>query len=330
MDLYDTRNTWDDIWQEESAKHGLALNGVLRRRWLPESRHAHYLGVTGGQTYLYMLKLPAGHCAAPTWPEMGGCLTDCRTYEESDYFCLELKRSEDWPVFKLLVQSLICDLEHRSVDGRSHLLKLLKVILVRCREFFNPRNREFSANEAKGLLGELYFLEHEVVPAVGWEHALSCWHGPMGAPQDFAVKGTTVELKCTQSANRQYVHISSSQQLDNPLCSAYLCVVGVEAAQGEGPEHKSVATMVERLAAMFEEETGSSRMFREAVGLVGFSAEATEARKAYRVLGCTFYAIREDFPRIRVSDLPPEINEVNYKIDLLACSRFIESPNWTK
>lgn len=330
MDLYDTRNTWDDIWQEEAAQHHLFPGAVLRRRWLPESRHAHYLGVTNRETYLYMLKLPAGRCAEPAWPEMGGCLTDCRTYGESDYFCLELKRREDWPVFKLLVQTLICDLERGNVEGRCHLLELLKLALVRCREFFKSGRREFSANVAKGLLGELYFLEHQVVPTVGWAHALSCWCGPMGAPQDFAVQGTTVELKCTQSANRQYVRISSSQQLDNSLCSTYLCVVGLGAEQGEGPEYESVAAMVDRLADMFEAETGSSRMFRETVKLVGFSAETEEARKAYRVLGYTFYEIREDFPRIKVSDLPPEIDEVKYKIDLLACSRFIGRPNWAR
>lgn len=330
MDLYNTRNSWAEIWQSESGRLPLPERGVLRRRWRPDSRLGHYLGVTCDETYLYMLKLPAGTCAEPVWPRMDGCLPYCCRYGQDEYFCLQLKRREDWAVFKLLVRVVIRELEFGPEEDRFHLIGHLNALLARCSDFFKSGSHDFGEREAKGLLGELYFLEHYVVPAVGWEYALSCWCGPQGTPQDFAVLDTTVEIKCTQSANRQYIHISSSRQLDTALCTSYLCVVGLAASTGDGPEYESVSAMVERLVVLFEHNTGSAEMFLAAVSQTGYSGASDAARKAYRVLGCTFYEIREDFPRIRMEDLPLAVVSVKYSIDLLACSRFVSSPAWVK
>ena len=56
-------------------------------------------------------------------------------------------------------------------------------------------DRRLSAEEQKGLIGELLVLERYLFPSCLPMEALSAWGGPMGSPKDFEMGQVGIEVK---------------------------------------------------------------------------------------------------------------------------------------
>src|SRR5690554_1134336 len=70
-----------------------------------------------------------------------------------------------------------------------------------------------SAEQQRGLFGELFFLSLLLKNSSNQQETLHSWRGAESANQDFAKNGNAVEIKTTK-ANNSSVHISNEQQLD--------------------------------------------------------------------------------------------------------------------
>lgn len=77
----------------------------------------------------------------------------------------------------------------------------------------NSKNGLLSDLQIKGLLGEMYFIENELISLYGIEEAVSSWMGPELGHQDFVIDNTWYEVK-TVSSGMEEVRISSVEQLD--------------------------------------------------------------------------------------------------------------------
>lgn len=321
MDLLDTKNSWEEIFVKEKA--------LQSRRWLTNTKHDHFLGVAADGRYLYLLQLPEGGTARPdNLPKIAGCSSGIVTSKGKEYFCLTLKRKEEWAIFKLLTQVIVRELEQQSQNSRINILKRLHETLKRCGRFFERADGKFTKSQALGLLGELYFLKVHVIPAVGKENALSCWKGPLGTPQDFSVEDTTVEIKSTESPSKQAIRISNAEQLSTSAGKGFLWVMGVSSGTRESERTISLQSLIADLMSVFENILGGVEMFQSMLDIVGYSAESQESTRPYQILNCTFYELREGFPRITPSMLPQGIESVQYTINLNICDSFIQSPSW--
>ena len=77
----------------------------------------------------------------------------------------------------------------------------------------NSKGELLSSEEIKGLLGEMYILDTELMDRYGPEEAALSWTGPEFAHQDFIIRDTWYEVK-TVSTGKDTVNISSIEQLD--------------------------------------------------------------------------------------------------------------------
>lgn len=320
MHLQDNKNSWADIQVQD---------GVLQiRRWLADTRYDHFLGVDEQGRYLYLLRLPLAIKEQPVLPTISGCSSSLLQIDAAVYFCLTLKKNEEWGIFKLLTQVIISELEKEYHTRVKLIFSQLKATLKCCSNFFRKEVEHFGRAQAVGLLGELVFFQRCVIPLVGRENALSCWKGPTGAPQDFCVLDTTIEIKSTESASKQSVHISNAEQLATGFSRGYLCVVGVSSGVGISEDTLTLNSIVRKLKQDFELESGGAEMFLALLDMVGYDAASAESEKNYKILGMDFYELREEFPRILPDMLPPGIGNIQYTIDLHMCDSFKQLPHW--
>ena len=321
MDLFDTKNTWEEILVKEGA--------LQIRRCSAATRYDHFLGVAADGRYLYLLQLPIKFAARhDILPKIAGCTSGIVKYKGKEYFCLALKVKENWAIFKLLTREIVRDLEQNYKNSGIHIINQLHTTMKRCERFFERADGKFTKSQALGLLGELYFLKVHVIPAVGKENALSCWKGPLGTPQDFSVEDTTVEIKSTESASKQAIRISNAEQLSTSAEKGFLWVMRVSSGTRESEKTISLQSLIADLMSEFENIHGGIEMFHSMLDIVGYSAESLESTRPYQILNCAFYELREGFPRITPSMLPQGIESVQYTINLNICDSFIQSPGW--
>lgn len=228
-------------------------------------------------------------------------LLDEEFLKEFDYLCSELVRAA----------SLAID--------ESNGLELQKRAFEEWLEFFK-RDRSFSEEIARGLFGELKFMQESRIEGELWGEILNSWMGPFGGHQDFVFSGFKArEIKTLQPSSTEIV-ISSEHQLDflGPL---YLVLYRL---QELGPSHKG-ESLVDVVKDIELDLTSAERAdFRRGLAAVGFDPAnkiandakyAIGEKKIYEVLG-------EDFPRIRSTKVSHGVRRVQYRIDLASLSGF--------
>ena len=139
---------------------------------------------------------------------------------------VRLLRPEFVRVFAHLCEDLI-EATRRGCS-RAEAPVLLLERLVRWQRLFD-RDRSGLLDDARlrGLVGELLFLGHFAIPAVGPEAGVEAWLGPLDGIQDFRFSDRLVEVK-TSAFGQLRVRISSVEQLDVIGSDLYLSVAPIE------------------------------------------------------------------------------------------------------
>lgn len=91
------------------------------------------------------------------------------------------------------------DASRKVIDLHKASDFLMNRYLIWQKAFAKNNNGLLSAQEIKGLIGELCFLQKYMIPVFGEEKAIGCWVGPDMADQDFVCDGTWYEVKSTVS-----------------------------------------------------------------------------------------------------------------------------------
>ena len=184
-------------------------------------------------------------------------------------------------------------------------------------------NDRLSLQEQIGLLGELYVLERLLLPLLAPDEAVSCWKGPIGAPQDFLLRTLAIEAKAV-SAGDEWVRISSAEQLD-PAAGRELVlyVLSVEGAAEDGAGEclaDVVARMEARLHAGSPDSAGG---FRKLLLAAGYDRALDYSEPRWVVSAPRMYRVDPRFPAIRASMLPSTVSKVRYSINLPACAMYL-------
>jgi hypothetical protein len=177
-----------------------------------------------------------------------------------------------------------------------------------------------SAEQKRGLFGELWFMTQHLLPRMGADNALGCWEGPEGGDHDFVCATIAFEVKTSSSKNPDSVRISSAGQLDETgLGKLLLWVVVVSEHRQKG---QTLADICNSFRAHLPQT--SQAAFDDKLLLAGITKQTEESsqRVRYRVHREKAYSVSDGFPRLTPVDLPAGVGGIKYTLSLAACSPF--------
>ena len=172
---------------------------------------------------------------------------------------------------------------------------------------------ELSLERQRGLLGELNFLEHLLLPTLAPIDAVRAWQGPSGSHQDFIHQDAAAEVKSTITKRHSLLRIQSEKQLDDAIFRV-LFLVHVrldESAKG--------ISLPEQVATTREPLSGKPLALNE-LNLKLIEAGYRDADSAkysdkhYVVTEPMIYRVHGNFPRMTEANLPGGVGDLSYTI----------------
>lgn len=178
----------------------------------------------------------------------------------------------------------------------------------------------FSEAAARGLIGELLFLENTAIPRVGVDAAIRGWIGPEGGSQDFRLAGNAVEVKTCLLGSAKLT-ISSLDQLDAGDAPLYLVVVSVSPCSEKDSSEVSLNDLIARVRKLLGHAVALAE-FEKRLADAGLDENSASANAFYQVHGMRVFRVDGKFPRLRRSLLPLGVRDASYTIDLSVCAGF--------
>lgn len=255
-------------------------------------------------------------------PELSGIRVAIAPAPDCCRLVLLLNETPNWELFKSLCVDLIYASENAS--NHSEAVNIIIRRLLRWHEFLKREKLHLLSPEAiKGLIGELLFMKNVLVPQFGWAEAMSFWKGPLGAPQDFAVYDTAVEVKAQSGSSKPYIQISSLEQMEAQLPNFYLIVNTLATID---PEHDEAFTLNSLISDIRKELNSTDDMTRELfeslIFQVGYIQLEHYDTPSYRCVASRSFEVCDNFPRLMVSNVASGITKASYQISLDSCMPF--------
>jgi len=230
---------------------------------------------------------------------------------------LEAASSEQNDVFTIVAKDILIEL-HKYNDEADYL-NALKERISKWEDFFKRASSQLLSDIAViGLIGELTFILN--MQDEGINSISDYWNGPIKSAQDFQSESVAIEVKTTSANKIEAVNISSEIQLnDEDGRELYLSVFRVERNDATGTRLPQFVENVRR--GLNESQKGS---FDAKLMCLGYRNEDAEKYiKGYNVKDNKNYLVVDGFPRIIPEDLPHDIFDVKYKINLINCDMFL-------
>ncbi len=313
---------WKEIEAElESQSAATRKPGILTRLATSEAGQRLRVGVEWPSKARVLLFSAQAAALPPrgAWPECRGLelLLDTKPGGEASLI-VRLRDLRGQDVFTVLAE----DLARRAVGGSEiEVARRVLAALGRWQKFLAVAGRALSDEARRGLWGELYALEHLILPAVGIEAAVGAWRGPAGAPQDFQHQGTAIEVKTRAARSPAVVRISGEQQLhETPWQHLFLAHIAVDEQDGAGETLPQRIARVRSLSAV----TSAAELLEDALADAGWlEAEADKHQmRGFIQRELDTFRVTEAFPRLTPLILPSGIGGVSYDLSLDAVRTF--------
>lgn len=279
--------------------------------------------------YLFIYDTDVTHLPEKrVYPNLTGIALTAARDSSGGKLVLRLNETANWEIFHALCSDLV-----RATAGLEDGPSAGSVIVRRLNRWHEllkkGRSGILSIELIKGLIGELLFLRDRVAPEFGWDEAVSCWKGPEGSPQDFAIHQTAIEIKCQAGSSKPHVRINSAEQLDPQLPEAFLVVYTIADAGDADVEGFTLNDLVTGVRLTLDTESQSAReRFEELLYLAGYVAMEEYDQYRFCVIAAKSFRLEGEFPRIRSSELRSGIENVSYTVNLEDCSGFEGKPQW--
>jgi Putative PD-(D/E)XK family member, (DUF4420) len=196
-----------------------------------------------------------------------------------------------------------------SRDAESRMLQHLRL----WSGFLRPSGSRMDSRTARGLFGELRFLEDVLAPVLGWKRAILAWEGPSGAMHDINLRPRlSLDIKTTVETD-QLATISSLEQLESQDISCLLIAQGV-VLEGQG-EH--LGDLVARISAAADTE-GAGGLLRARLSRITI-LNSQDMGPLMDLHAWHFHRVDDPaFPRLLRASLPRAIRQCSYQVDLSA------------
>ena len=180
---------------------------------------------------------------------------------------------------------------------------------------------EMSAQEARGIFGELVVARDLLMPQLGIGRTVQVWRAPEdNHPHDFAGKGWELEVKAFLAPGDVF-HVNADGQLEpEPSNRLFVVTVALEAAE----DGVSLHELAQQMLGSEDQEPEVREELKNALIRRGGMARSldVEATRRYRVVTLELYEVREGFPRISLGVVPRGVGAVRYAVSLAACREF--------
>ena len=179
--------------------------------------------------------------------------------------------------------------------------------------FMKRAGKQLSVPRQLGLCGELEILGDLLDAGVGPLSALSFWQGPSGGLHDFVLPSGALEVKSTVTQDK--IWISSAEQLDTSVKSPlFLAVVNFSVDREQG------TTLIEYMDSVREkigDNFPAKQIYDSYLLELGILFEDNANKHEKFVLKSKyFFEITNDFPSLNKSNLPPEVCDIKYCLNI--------------
>ena len=227
-------------------------------------------------------------------------------------------RSADYNgIFGHFVEDLV-----GALDGAESDIQVVDIVSARLRiwqrflEQVDPGG--LSVEAQAGLFGELWFLRHRLIPALG-ASAVGAWQGPLRAIQDFQANDWAIEVKTTRQAAPAVIRIANERQLQGDgLATLALVLIALE-QRVDG--HPTLPDMVASVRGSLAPASGAMVALEDRLLAAGYHDEqrVLYVQNSFSLRWVLCCLVTDEFPRITENDLPSGVGEVSYSVTVDAC-----------
>ena len=186
------------------------------------------------------------------------------------------------------------------------------------RKYFAGFSSSLSEAEEQGLCGELLFLR-KLISEYG-SKAVKWWLGPDKNKRDFVLEDFSAEVKTTLGQKETVITVANENQLDNSGTARLILVVYVLEKNACG--NVCVSGLIREISGMLT-DVGDYQLFFRKLENAGIKQGVYTDKNIYTVQNSVKYLVNNNFPCIRKKDLPDQIFDVKYRLNLSTLSRFI-------
>ena len=309
--------TSDDPWEGIQPPEEETL--ISGRRIDPDLPWGLFWAVDIDCRCLLVLQHGADAKSSRRLPELRGLAVEARVLDGDRLIVIRLVDTEQREIFYRFCMDVV-----RATRAAGSEAEAVELFLGRTwrwhRLLRSGRDSRLTDEEQRGLLGELRLIEEHLLPVLGPAAAVRCWTGPLDAPRDFEISTVHVETK-TRTPMRSAVTVSSESQLDPGGCDRlFLHVVTIGPAT-EGSEGAVTVTDAARrvLGQIEDQDPLAAETFEERLLATGFDWEHDYADSSWLVTEESLFEVKDEFPRITRSLVPPGIEDVRYSLGLPVC-----------
>lgn len=320
-------NPLEQLWRELEASSHRKANGWLRRLVNPGamvSVHAA-MACPGGARSL-MFDIPTASIGKlQDLPVTGGLIVHLAPALEGvppgrRTLAVELEDAQFTDIFAVFCTDLIDGIT--GCTTATDAMVLLFRRLERWQDFLAAATDGMSQSAVIGLFGELWVLRDILVP-IGGIGMLESWTGAQRAPHDFVVPSIcAVEVKTSLSRPFSHVRIHGERQLDDTgLAYLFLLCLRVERDTDGGESINQVVTDLRSLASATTEFAVLLERLLAQTGWMDRHEHRYEHMRL-RVAQQRSFRVDSRFPRLITDSLRPGVSEVEYLVELKACTEF--------
>lgn len=315
-----------ELWHSlEVEATGLSSEGYLTRRVFPAGERDLKLAIeTPSGSRMLMLRVRRNSSVQNLiFPKSSGFEVKRQVLPDDgpDYVTIQLvlKNQRFRDVFTALVQDVAEFITLVPVERDAIYAMVSR--LRRWQLFLEQSSPDGLSEECQhGLYGELWVLQHIIIPQVGTT-GVKYWTGSSGAAQDFQFPEYAIEVKTTVAQKPQKLFVSSEHQLDD---SSGKEIVLLHLAVNLKPDAgETLPELIKDLRSSWNENPVFERLLFDA-GYLDIHAQKYVYQR-YSDQIATFYRVKSDFPRLIPAMLPVGVVEVRYAIQLSRCRSFVLS-----
>lgn len=242
--------------------------------------------------------------------------------DERSILCFRLLDSEHRDIFQSLCEDIVGSAATATTEDEAVAVALMRTWrwhhLLR-----GGGNSRLSAEEQKGLIGELLFLEREILTRYSAAEGLRSWRGPLGSPKDFEIGSVCIESKARRGAATPYVAISSEHQLDDHgLHALFLHVIDLHPAPDD-VDAESVDDVARRVRGLVAtQDPAVLEEFEMLLASAGFRWSDEYLDSRWEQGATQLFRIKGAFPRLIGDQMLPGISRVTYAVALQNCEPF--------
>lgn len=289
--------------------------------------NAFYMAMNIRKNMLIYIEFPANCVSLKTYnfPFLSGIKMKVKNEKNisSNNEYLIIEKNEECPeeLFLSLCISLVEKVKNSTTDKETILY--IDIVLKEYSNLLKKKSKVLSKEEEQGLYCELVYLE-ELMEIYG-DNAVEYWTGPQKNKHDFILdKQKSIEVKSTTNQEQLIVRISNENQLDYLNLEELRLVVFV--VENNNPCGEKLDIIIKRIISKIQNIEMHTIFL---TGILSFMIDPYEYKGNHQFLIIKKYIflVDEKFPRITKANIPSNIYDVKYYLNLSNQKEVCENDN---